>query len=280
MLEVLKSEDRTLCVPKMRTRIKNLRKYGEAPFSIAVIHGGPGVSGEMAPVARELASDCGVLEPLQTAVSIEGQVEELKAVLEKNADLPVVLIGFSWGAWLSFIVAANYPAIVKKLVLIGSGGYEEKYAAEIHQTRLNRLSEEERKELETLIKILDNPAAEDKITAFARLGELCSKADSYNPIIYDSEIIDYRVDIFQSVWKEAAEMRRSGRLLELGKNIDCPVVAIHGDYDPHPAEGVQKPLSAILKSFRFILLENCGHMPWIERQARDEFYDFLKEEFR
>jgi len=33
--------------------LNNLRQYGNAPFSVAVIHGGPGASGEMAPVARE-----------------------------------------------------------------------------------------------------------------------------------------------------------------------------------------------------------------------------------
>ena len=57
----------------------------------------------MAPVARELASDMGVLEPLQTANSVDGQVEELKNVLEKYGNPPLILIGFSWGAWLSYI---------------------------------------------------------------------------------------------------------------------------------------------------------------------------------
>ncbi len=260
--------------------MKNLRTYGKAPFSVAVIHGGPGAPGEMAPVARELASDWGVLEPLQTAASLQGQILELKAVLEKNGDLPVTLIGFSWGAWLCFILAAHYPTNVKKLILIGSGGFEEIYAARIRETRLNRLSEEERIEVKSLIDVLENPAAEDKKTAFARFGALFSKADAYDPIKYKSEVIDYQVDIFQSVWKDAAELRGSGKLLELGKHIKCPVVAIHGDYDPHPAEGVQTPLSAILKSFRFILLKNCGHMPWIERQARAKFYKILKEELR
>lgn len=260
--------------------MNNLRTYGKTPFNVAVIHGGPGAAGEMAPIARELASSWGVLEPLQTAESLKGQTEELKTVLEKNGDLPVFLIGFSWGAWLSFIFAANYPAFVKKLILIGSGPFEEKYATEIQETRLNCLSEEEREEVKSLIEILDNPTAEDKCTAFARFGALFSKADAYDPIVYESEVIDCRVDIFQSVWKEAEGLRRSGELLEYGKQINCPVVAIHGDYDPHPAEGVRKPLSAILKSFRYILLENCGHKPWIERQARDEFYRILKEELR
>ena len=111
--------------------MRNLRLYGNRPFNVAVIHGGPGAPGEMAPVARELASDWGVLEPLQTATSLEGQIKELQAVLEKNGDLPVTLIGFSWGAWLSFMVAANCPTIVRKLVLVGSGPFEDKYVARL-----------------------------------------------------------------------------------------------------------------------------------------------------
>jgi pimeloyl-ACP methyl ester carboxylesterase len=260
--------------------MKSLRTYGNAPFNVAVIHGGPGAPGEMAPVARELASGWGVLEPLQTAKSVQGQVEELKTVLDRNADLPVTLIGFSWGAWLSFICAADSPELVKKLILIGSGPFEEKYASAIQETRLKRLSEEERTEVESLLEVLDNPDAEDKNDAFARFGELFSKADAYDPILEESAITDCDVGTFQSVWREATELRKSGKLLELAGRIECPVVAIHGDYDSHPAEGVQKPLSAILKNFKFVLLKNCGHKPWIERQARDEFYRILREELR
>ena len=260
--------------------MNKLRTYGKAPFNVAVIHGGPGAAGEMTPVARELASDWGVLEPLQTAASLKGQIEELRTVLENNGVLPVTLIGFSWGAWLSFIFAANYPAMVKKLILIGSGPFEETYAAGIQGTRLNRLGEKDRAEAKYLIRVLDNPVAENKSTAFARFGVLLSKADAYDPIMPESVVIDYQADIFQSVWKDAAELRMGGKLLELGKHIKCPVFAIHGDYDPHPAEGVKEPLSAVLRSFRFVLLRNCGHMPWIERQARDRFYEIIKQELR
>ena len=31
----------------------------------------------------------------------------------------------------------------------------------------------------------------------------------------------------------------------MGRKIKCPVVAIHGDYDPHLAEGVREPLSRV-----------------------------------
>ncbi|MBM3131642.1 MAG: alpha/beta hydrolase [Chloroflexi bacterium] len=258
--------------------MNNPRAYGTLPFNVALVHGGPGAAGEMAPVAHELASRFGVLEPFQTASWLEGQVEELRTILENNANLPVTLTGFSWGAWLSFILAARYPAMVKKLILIGSGPFEERYAAGIQSTRLSRLSTREKREVESLSRILDDPSAKDKDTAFARLGALLSKADACDPMAGEAEGIDCRFDIFESVWKDASEMRRSGKLLELAKRIECPVTAIHGDYDPHPAKGVQKPLATALKSFRFVLLKRCGHRPWIERQTRDEFYRILEGE--
>ncbi|HTX43639.1 MAG TPA: alpha/beta hydrolase, partial [Methanocella sp.] len=96
----------------------------------------------------------------------------------------------------------------------------------------------------------------------------------------EEEKIEAREDMYRSVWGEAAQLRRSGELLRIAKRISCPVVAIHGDYDPHPAEGVEKPLSKAVKDFRFILLKDCGHEPWNERRARGTFYSILREELR
>ncbi len=258
----------------------NLRKYGRVPFCVALLHGGPGAPGEMAPVAQELSADWGVLEPLQTAASVEGQIEELHGVLNENADLPVVLVGYSWGAWLGFMYAARHPAFVGKLILVGSGPFEEKYAAEIVETRLARLDEKERTEIRSLMDALKDPAGEDRNAMLDRLGKLCIKADAYDPLTLDTEVLQCQYNIHRSVWTQAVELRASGKLLELGKKIQCPVVAIHGDYDPHPAEGVRRPLTAVLEDFRFVLLEHCGHCPWIERQAGHEFYEILNSELR
>ncbi|MDO8674061.1 MAG: alpha/beta hydrolase [Dehalococcoidia bacterium] len=172
--------------------METMRFYGNCPFGIAVVHGGPGVPGEMAPVARELSTARGVLEPLQTATSLEGQMSELATSLRAMGDIPVVLIGWSWGAWVGYICAAEYPALVTKLILFGSGPFESRYATDIMDT--------------------------------------------------------------------------------------CPVVAIHGDYDPHPAGGVIEPLSRTVKDFSFHLLASCGHQPRAERRARDRFFAILARE--
>lgn len=258
----------------------NLRKHGTSPFDVAVVHGGPGAPGEIAPVARVLAVTRGVLEPLQTRSTLEGQCEELGAVLERHGRLPMTLVGHSWGAMLCFILTARKPSFVRKLVLVGSAVFDDRYAGDIMTTRLSRLTETERAEFESLSEALNSPTPGGGDAAFARMGELMSRADSYDAVPYESEVIEYRYDIYRSVWQEAVELRRGGKLLEMGKRIECPVVAIHGDYDPHPPEGVRAPLSGVLTDFRFILLEDCGHLPWLERGAKERFYEILWEELR
>lgn len=258
--------------------LKNLREYGKSPFRVAVIHGGPGAPGTMAPIARELSSNWGILEPLQTSTSLNGQLLELKTVLEDNGDLPVTLVGSSWGAMLSFIFAARFPELINKVFLVGSAVYEERYAGIIMQTRLNRLCEKERLEAKLLIEKMNDERVKNKSKMFSRLGELFTMTDAFDPVTLDTGVLEYQYGTFQSVWKEAKELRASGKLLELGKNIQCPVVIIHGDYDPHPIEGITKPLSSILNNLDCYVLKDCGHLPWIERHARERFFSILKNE--
>ena len=256
--------------------MKNLRKYGIRPFSVAVVHGGPGAPGEMAPVARKLSKYMGVLEPLQSRKTLEGQVKELKNVLENNACMPVTLIGHSWGAMLCFIFAALNPKLVGKLILISSGVFEDKYAAGIMKTRLARLKGTDLKAVEYVFK------GDIKVSSriFERFGRLVKKADSYDLVPSKNEVIkcDYRM--YNGVWKDAQRLRASGKLILLGKRVKCSVTAIHGSYDPHPAEGVRTPLSGVLKDFKFILLDKCGHYPWLERAAKSRFYEVLIKELQ
>jgi pimeloyl-ACP methyl ester carboxylesterase len=262
--------------------VKNYRTWGSPPYAVAAVHGGPGAAGAMAAVADELSKNTGVLEPLQTQNSVSGQIEELHNVLEKHAGLPVTLIGHSWGAWLAFVFAAYYPALVKKLILVSSGPFEAKYAAGIEAERLGRLSEEDRVELLKLWETIYSSGDSEQDKAMGRIGALVAKADTLAPLppqhFEMPDSLKVSVDIFNKVMPEALELRASGKLISLGEQIKCPVVAIHGDYDTHPAEGVKEPLSRVLKDFKFILLRKCGHEPWIERYARDEFFRVLRYE--
>ncbi len=258
----------------------NVNTYGEKPYTVAVLHGGPGAAGEVAPIARELAHYTGTLEPLQTADSVMGQVQELANALRRYASGPVTLIGHSWGAMLGYIVAALHPELVGKLIMVSSGCFDEEYAASITPTRLCRLSEKDREKVIALSDKLDGASERERNAAMAQLGRIFIKADSFDPFPAETDQMSISYHIFQKVWQEVVAMRADGSLKMLGSKIKCPVVAIHGEYDPHPVAGVKKPLESVVKEFRLIILEKCGHIPWIERQARDRFFQVLRDELR
>jgi pimeloyl-ACP methyl ester carboxylesterase len=258
--------------------MNNYRTWGKPPFQVAVVHGGPGTPGAMVTVARELAENTGVLELLETKDSIDGQVEELSDVLKKHANVPIVLIGHSWGATLSYLTAARHPDLIKKLILIGTVPLEWKEMPDFMPTWLSRLSEEERIEFLSLTELTWNGAAEDKSEPMGRFIRLIVKAESYDLIPVKDEVLQYQLDINMAIGLETRRLLEDGGLLKASRLITCPVVAIQGDYDPRFAGDVRESLSRAHKDFKFVLLEKCGHFPWIERYARDKFFEILRKE--
>jgi len=256
--------------------LHTVRKYGSQPYRIGLLHGGPGASGEMKAVAERLSADFGILELLQTKKSVNGQIEEIHQQLNSKADLPVILIGHSWGAWLGFLFTNTYPKLISKLILIGAGSFVNKYNPDLKTVRLDRLNHADKNEAQGLIQKINS--GDTDIEALKRFGELMTIADSYDYQPVENETIDLDMDIFLSVWQEASKLRDSNDLIKFSNKIKCPVIAIHGDYDSHPIEGVEKPLSERLPDFKMIRLEKCGHTPWKERFAQTEFYEKLRKE--
>ena len=241
-----------------------------------MLHGGPGAPGGMVQPAHTLSAKMGVLEPFQTRSTIQGQITGLYETIVKHSHTPVKLVGHSWGAWVAYLFAVQYPAITEKIIMIGAGSFDAQYNANIMEVRLGRLPEKENSEALILSALVKEGKASD--SDFRRFGELMAKADSFECSEENTEKLKLYPEVYNSVWKEAEKMRKSGELLALGENIICPVVAIHGLYDPHPAEGVEKPLQRVLHDFRFIGLDKCGHYPWKERYAKDIFYEILEKE--
>ena len=255
----------------------NLRKHGNPPYRTAFLHGGPGVLKEMGNLAARFSARQGILEPLESETTIDAQVAKFKELFDRYASYPLTLVGYSWGAWMALIIGSRYPDKIAKVILVSSGGFRDADGEITQDTRLKRLSEEKRNEAERLREVLAGKVPGNPEEALPRLGSLYSSVDNFNP---DEDLDEVEVDndIHNGLWGEGKAMRQSGKLLEEVSLVRCPVVAIHGDYDPHPAEGVRGPLESVLKDFRFILLDKCGHKPWIERRARKRFYAVLDAE--
>lgn len=250
-----------------------IRLHGTPPYRVVIAHGGPGAAGSAAPLCRGLADSAGVVEALQTADSVAGQVAELAAQCGP-AEPPVTLIGHSWGAMLGLLVAAAHPELVARLVMVASGPLEASYAAQIMPRRLANLPEPERSELASLMESFDQAADAD--AALARLGELCGRADAYEPVALDDTECAIDGELFQKVWSEAAALREAGGFVRAARELRCPVTVIHGDHDCHPGAGVIEPLRAAGAAAELLLLERCGHEPWAERWARESFYAALR----
>ncbi len=257
----------------------NVRKYGKPPFRVAVLHGGPGAPGYMAPVARELGEVIGVLEPIQTRDSLHGQIDELLDQLTDHADTPVTLIGSSWGAVLALFAAARGKQMIEKLILVGSAVFDEENSARAEARRLERLDEKRRQRYETIMNDLERVPKKEQSRLLKEWGQILFDVDVYDPLTTDLEVLDVQYELHKRVWSDFVTLRDlPGYLKGEFSKIALPTVVIHGDYDPHPIEGIRPFLDDCLKKVRFHILPECGHYPWIERRARDRFFEILKAE--
>lgn len=256
-----------------------VRTYGKRPYAVAVLHGGPGAPGYMAPVARELSRSVGVIEPLQTKDSLEGQIEELREQLMEYANNPVTLIGSSWGAVLALFLAARESELVRKLILIGSAVFDAQNSSRIEDIRMGRLDDKRRRRYAEIMKESETALPDVRQRLMSEWGEMLFDADVYDPLTTNLEVIEIQEEIFRSVWADFVALRdQPGCLKAEFSRIKASAVVIHGDYDPHPIEGIRPFLEDCLPEIRFYLLPRCGHYPWIERNARSRFFEILLDE--
>jgi len=150
----------------------------------------------------------------------------------------------------------------------------------MNKRRTSRLTKKEQSHITKLFELLKTGTYEEKMKNFKELANIFTTIESYKPLSSNNEVITYQPDIFLHVMNEVNSFRSTGKLLSFGKKICCPVVAIHGDYDSHPSQGVNIPLSEVIEDFRFILIPFCGHTPWNEHYAKEEFYKILCAELR
>lgn len=250
-----------------------VRKYGQPPYSVAVIHGGPGAIGSVACIARELSVTMGVIEPLQSKYSINELIGELNNQLKENSNAPLTLIGHSWGAFLSLLYAGSHPENVKQIILVGCAPLADEYVPSITERRLRNLSEDEGR---LFLQLLDELEDAGKNDSLQQLEKLVEKSDNYQLLSLDEDALPVDNIMYSRIWNEAKKMRSSGELIDRIKKVNRPVYIIQGEYDPHPIEGITEPLELAGIPFKHHLLPHCGHSPFKEKLAIRQFYSILQ----
>lgn len=226
-----------------------VRSYGRSGPVVVLLHGGPGAPGSMAPVARGLADSFRVLEPFQRAsgaepLTVSLHISDLRELLTSPGNAPAALVGSSWGAMLALAYAAAHPVCAPPLVLIGCGTFDTAARSRLHETL------RERKEAGRPLYSC-GPVAEEESAAFDARGH-------------------------EETWQDMLRLQKEGVYPAAFAAIRSPVLMLHGAYDPHPGRMIRAGLQPYLPQLEYVEWERCGHYPWLEKFARDEFFSVLR----
>lgn len=170
--------------------------------------------------------------------------------------------------------------MVSKVILIGGGPIDKSYVSEISKRRKQNMSEPEQMEFDQLLRDLEQGSADEYDTRMKRLAELVDSADYYEKMKIpkdEAEAFPLDAKAYPAIWPEAARLRETGDLLKAFHKIECPIIIIQGDSDPHPFDGLVVPLLENKINFSAYHIEKCGHTPWKEKYGHKEFYKVLFE---
>jgi len=255
-----------------------VREHGTDGPRVIALHGGPGAPGSIAPVARGLADGFRVLEPLQRAAGVEPltvatHVADLhEVILDRWEDGPPALVGSSWGAMLALAYAAEHPDRAGPIALIGCGTFDTAARGKFQETIRERMSEESRARLTTIDEDNPDPAERMKV-----LGELILPVFAFDPIPEEGSKDAFDAKGNVETWADMIRLQEEGLYPAAFSAITTPVIMLHGDYDPHPGPMIRDRLRPALPQLAYREFARCGHDPWVERGARDEFFSVLAE---
>jgi pimeloyl-ACP methyl ester carboxylesterase len=206
--------------------------------------------------------------PLTVADHIAG-LRDL--VASHAADPRPALIGSSWGAMLALAFAAAHPDLAGPLVLIGCGTFDPAARARLHEILDQRLTDSLRGRLERLSAEIADPDRR-----LAAKGDLILPLYSCDLIPAEPEPVECDARAHEETWADMLRLQEQGVYPAAFAAIRGPVLMLHGADDPHPGRMILESLLPCVPQIEYREWERCGHYPWQERAARDEFFAMLK----
>ncbi len=254
-----------------------VRRHGDRGPCVIVLHGGPAAYGSACALAQGIAGSFSVFEPWQRKsggepLTVERHLRDLNAVADTvSPEGSFALVGESWGAMLALAYAARYPGRAAALALIGCGTFDEISRACMTSTIEARMDDGVRDRL-SLLTDESCDSASDLVARYRLILPLFHK-DPVEPPALPGESFDLRGH--RESMEDMLRLERDGVHPAAFSAVDAPVLMLHGDYDPHPGKMIYESLSRHIPRIEYHELKNCGHSPWNERAAHDEFYTIL-----
>jgi len=78
-------------------------------------------------------------------------------------------------------------------------------------------------------------------------------------------------------WDDMVRQQEQGVYPATFEKITLPAIMLHGDYDVHPGDMIYAGLKKHIPQLEYEHWEKCGHDPWLERYAREDFFKVLRK---
>jgi len=251
-------------------------EYGSGCETVVALHSGPGAAGGIAPLARELSKRWHVLEPLQRdgggrPLTVAAHVQNLDVLIRarRGHDHPV-LIGHSWGAMLALAYAAEHPTVPTAVVLVGCGTFSRRARAEFDARLEARLTPADRARL---VRIRQTEADADR--RLASIGRLLTLVNGHDGAALEGDVAEVDALAYEETWADMLRPHRDGGYPPAFSAIRAPVLMIHGEADANPGMPISEHLRSRIPHLDYQELPECGHTPWLERQAKQVFFNTL-----
>ena len=254
------------------------RRIGDGP-PVVVLHGGPGADHNyLLPGFDALASGRSLIyydqrgggrSPVGRDVPVGWceQVADLEALRRVWGLDRLTIAGYSWGGLLAMLYAIEHPAHVERVALVSPApawrAARDEFERRFQERTLMPALQAARRELRESGLRERDPAAHAQ-----RLFELAVAGYFHDPEKARA-LTPFRVTerTRAEVWSSLGDFDLRPALRELR----LPALVLHGDHDPIPLDSARATADCL--GAEFVLLPDCGHVPYIE--AFDRFVGSL-----
>ncbi len=135
--------------------------------------------------------------------------------------------------------------------------------------------------METVIALHGGPAAAGDVAPLARelglalAGRVMTRVYGFDIEDESDELPGLDATAHDETWSDMVRLQLDGTYPAAFAAIAGPVLMIHGAQDPHPGPLIRDDLRAYIPHLEYQELPNCGHSPWLERQAAHAFFDIV-----
>jgi len=249
------------------------RRVGDGPTVVA-LHGGPGASHDyLRPQFDLLARGRTILYydqrgggrsavPREVPLGWREHVADL-ARIAVEIEVPVTLLGFSWGGLLALLFALEHPDLVGRLALIAPAGTHPGVRARFEEELARRQASPEIAAARAALS--RSGLRERDPDAFWRRAFELSVAGYFKDPSRARDLTPFRVAARaqQAVWHSLEGVDLRPRL----PAVAVDTLILHGRFDPIPLES-SETLARLMPRARLVVFEDSGHALYAEETAR------------